>query len=705
MRILLAFPAIRLVAPFLFGVIGAAFALEYSTPSFQHVLLALALWAVAAIVLLIWPFKAEKGSLFGGLAMVLIMAGGALLLVSVSGQVYPAHLNNAAPDGPQTFLITVDGEVHDKPKSYKLEGDAVRADGMHFGRLLIYVDRDSLAALIGHGDKLLIHAKLTEVKPSGNPNEFNYPRYLRFHHIHHQAYLPSGTWQTVEVGTGSPRRFFIALRRKMMNVLSRAGLSGDAHAVAAALVLGYKADLEQSLVQAYAGAGATHVLAVSGLHVGIIYMIINGLLAFLTKLPHGKVIRAFITVILLIGYALLTGLSPSVSRAVTMFSFVALAKSFGRTGSIYNTLACSAIGLIVYDPLIVMQVGFQLSYSAVLGIVFLQPWMVKQLTFTNRAMDWVWGITCVSVSAQLATFPLGLLYFHQFPNLFFVSNLFVIPAATGVLVLGLATMVTQVWGPLLAFTGFILNKLIGAMNGLVEWIDKIPYAVAKGIDITVFETLLIYAIIVCAAWMFIFKELRLLIPVLSLGLLIVLTQTVEYGEQQRQQSLTVYNIRKETAIALTDGTRLQFIGSPDLLKNEQSMLFHVRHNWWAQGVKQEIEIPLSDREMNRPFRWNGFNIIILSKPEKEVVLELPDSLHLAVIHSVNWKDISAVAVQMPPMVVLSPALGHRTKEELKKAMPTSVSVWDVAQDGAFMLQPLPNEVGAVTSPSPPSPAR
>jgi competence protein ComEC len=686
MRLLLSFPAIRLVAPFLIGVIGAAFALEYATPSFTQLLLAFGLWAVTTAVLLIWPFKAEKRAVFGAVAMLVVLTGGSLLLFSVSGQIYPNHLTKTVSDTAQTYVITVDGEVLDKPKSYKVVGDAMSTDGKHFGRVLLYIQRDSLAALIGHGDKLLIHASLTKVRPSGNPNEFNYPRYLRFHHIHHQAYLPEGTWQLVEVETASLRRFFISLRREMLNVLKRAGLSDDEFAVAAALVLGYKADLEQSLVQAYAGAGATHVLAVSGLHVGIIYMIINWLLTILTKLPHGKVIRAVVTVILLVGYAILTGLSPSVTRAVTMFSFVAMAKSFGRTGSIYNTLACSAIGLIVYDPLIVMQVGFQLSYAAVLGIVFLQPWMVKQFEFKHRALDWVWGITCVSVSAQLATFPLGLLYFHQFPNLFFASNLFVIPAATGVLVLGLATMVTQVWGPLLAFTGLLLNWLIGAMNGLVEWIDKVPYAVASGIDITVLETLIIYTLIICAAWMLIFKELRLLIPVLALGLLLVLTQTVEYGEQQKQRSLTVYNIRKETALALTDGTQLQFIASSDLLVNEQSLLFHVRHHWWAQGVKRELEIPLSDDAMNRHFHWNGLNIIILTKPEKDAVLELPDSLHLAVIHAVNWKDIPDLAARLPPRVVLSAALGHRTRQELRNALSNTIDVWDVGQQGAFMLK-------------------
>ncbi|MCF8257897.1 MAG: ComEC family competence protein [Flavobacteriales bacterium] len=686
MRLLQAFPAIRLLVPFMVGVIGAAFALEQGTPTIYGLVIAFGLWCVFSLILLIWPFKAAKGTFFGGLAVLSMVAGGALLLFSVSGQVYPGHLTGQKSDTAGTYLVTVDGEVHDKPRSYRMEADAISADGQYFGRVLLYVQRDSLAARIGHGDRLLIHGQLARVRPAGNPNEFNYARYLRFHHIHHQAYLPQGTWQTVRTGSGSPIRFFIELRQHMLDVFHRAGLDGAEHAVAAALVLGYKADLEQSLVQAYAGAGATHVLAVSGLHVGIIYLVINWLLTVLTKLPNGERVRAILTVVILIAYAMLTGLSPSVTRAVAMFSFVALAKSFGRTGSIYNTLACSAIGLVIYDPLIVMQVGFQLSYAAVLGIVLLQPWLVQQFSFKHRAMDWVWGITCVSVAAQLATFPLGLLYFHQFPNLFFVSNLFVIPAATGVLVLGIVTMAAQVWDPLLAFIGLLLNGLIGALNGLVSYVDRIPYAVASGIDITVAETLIVYLLIACAAWLFISKEARMMIPVMALGIGLFFTQTFEYGRHRQQRSLTVYNIRKETAIAVTEGTRLEFMASPDLLGNEQSLLFHVRHHWWAQGVDREIHVPMPDSLMNRPFCWNGSNITIVARPMKGEVIVLPDSLDVAIIHSVNWKDVHELARQMPPLVILSSSLGQRTRATLREAIPDNVEVWDVESRGAFMLQ-------------------
>jgi competence protein ComEC len=523
MRLLLAFPVLRIILPFMVGVIAGAFLLDDSLPGAGTLYAFGGIWLLMLLGLALWP-KGTGVLLHGITAQLAALLGGVLLVCSVSDQLYPTHLSHR--DGAEgTWLFTVDGEPQDKPRSIAVRGTAISADGGSFGRVLLYLSKDSAVPGLAHGDRILFSGRLNPVRPSGNPNEFNYARYLRFHHIHHQTFVPSGHWEFVQQGPWSLRRFFISLRGSMLDVLRRSGLSGDDFAVAAALVLGYKADLEQSLVQAYAGAGATHVLAVSGLHVGIIYVIISGLLGFLTRIRHGERVRAGITVLLLVCYAMLTGLSPSVTRAVTMFSFVAVAKSLNRRGSIYNTLACSAIGLVILDPLIVMQVGFQLSYAAVLGIVLFQPPLTKLLKVENKWGEKVWEITCVSVAAQVSTFPLGLLYFHQFPNLFFVSNLFVIPAATLVLKAGLAAMVAQLWEPLLRFVGLVLHGLIGSMNWFVALFDRIPYAVTGGIDISIAETVLIYVLIGTVGWMFIGREVRMALPTLAVAVLLAVTQT------------------------------------------------------------------------------------------------------------------------------------------------------------------------------------
>lgn len=687
MRLLLAFPVLRVILPFVLGVISGAFVLDGHALGF-HFLVALGAMSLILVMALVLAPKSSVGlPVHGFAAQAAAFFGGLTLVCSVSDQLYPDHLVHEDLSEERTWVFTVDGETQDKPRSLSVRGDIVDADGAAYGRVLLYLAKDSLMSPLRHGDRLMLRAPLSLVQPAGNPNEFNYARFLRFHHIHHQAYVPHGEWMFLKKGDWSPRRFFIEVRQQMLDVLRRAGLSGENFAVAAALVLGYKADLEQTLVQAYAGAGATHVLAVSGLHVGIIYLIINSLLSFLSKLKHGDRIRAGMTVGILVGYAFLTGLSPSVTRAVTMFSFVAVAKSLNRRGSIYNTLACSAIGLIMFDPLIVMQVGFQLSYAAVLGIVIFQPWLAKQATFENKWADKVWEITCVSVAAQISTFPLGLLYFHQFPNLFFVSNLFVIPAATFVLQLGLVAMVAQVWNPLLAFVGLPLRWTIEGMNWLVGLFNAMPYAVTNGIDISIAETLLIYAFIGTTGWMLIGRQVRMLFPSLVAVVLLAITQTWERVEHDTQQELTVYNIRKETAIALMDGTRLNFLASDELAANEQSLLFHVRHHWWAMGMAKETHIPLNDSTLNRSFRWGGLDMAVIAVPPVGQRVELSDRLDIAIIHGIRWKDIPDLAARMPGTVVLSAAMGERTRQRIREFVPPSCRVWDVANDGAYRLNP------------------
>jgi competence protein ComEC len=678
------FPIVRVTLPVVSGVVTGAFLLELTDVQSWPIMALGTLWSILVAVLIVRSVISRETLHNGASFMFCAFIGGLLLVSSVTDRLYPAHLVHAQ-GSESIFLVTVEGEAQEKPKSLRILADATDLHGRHFGKVLLYLAKDSVTEDLGHGDRLLVRANLNPVEPVGNPNEFNYARYLRFHHIYHQSHVRQGQWELLETDQGSIRRLFINLRRNLLSAFQRAGLDGQEFAVASALVLGYKADLEQSLVQAYAGAGATHVLAVSGLHVGIIYLVVNWLLGFLTMMRHGERIRAVLNVLILFSYAALTGLSPSVTRAATMFASVALAKAFDRRVSIYNTLASSAFVLMIYDPLIVMQVGFQLSYAAVLGIVTLQPWLFNQYTPKGWLADKIWEITCVSVAAQIATFPLGLLYFHQFPNLFFVSNLFVIPAATGVLVLGIGLMAAQVWGPLLAFCGFLMKWLIRAMNALVGLFDHIPYAVTSGIDISVVETLLIYTLIIATAYMLIQREPRMLLSVTIIIGLLVASQTIEYHELQRQRSLTVYNIRKQTALSLMEGTSMKFIASTELQDNKQSLLFHVTHHWWARGVKNEQLVALDDSILNRPFKWLDKTVIIVGKSGPSSSLEMADGLDVAIIHSVNWKDIQGLAQQLPKLVVFSSALGHHTRQEIRKHLPDQTEVWDAAQQGAFTL--------------------
>jgi hypothetical protein len=223
------------------------------------------------------------------------------------------------------------------------------------------------------------------------------------------------------------------------------------------------------------------------------------------------------------------------------------------------------------------------------------------------------------------------------------------------------------------------------MNWLVEFVDKIPYAVAEGVDISIAETFLIYALVGSIAWMCIKQEVRMVLPMLGFTAFLLFTQTLEYQEHHDQKFLTVYNIRKQTAIALNEGTSVHFVAGDAVLTDEQSLLFHVKHHWWAHGIKKELLVSLSDSILNRPFAWNGKNLVILGEIPSNGKIAVPDSIDIAVIHSLNWNSIQTLAKELPKTVVISSSLGYRTKQELKRHLPAGSMLWDVAEQGAYTL--------------------
>src|SRR5690606_20870391 len=250
---------------------------------------------------------------------------------------------------------------------------------------------------------------LKDVPPPKNPNEFDFKRYLSYHLIHQQAYLKSTNWKLIQKAENSS---LIAtahqIRKNLIDKLNELGVKDEQLAVASALILGYKNDIDAQLQSAYSSAGAMHVLAVSGLHVGVIFILLNFIFGFLDKWKWGVYFKGVLIIICLWIYALITGLSPSVMRGATMFSFLVAAKTTKSNHVFFNTMAASALFLLIINPYLLMEVGFQLSYLAVIGIVVIHPYIYHLLYVKHWFLDKIWNITAVSIAAQIATFPLGL---------------------------------------------------------------------------------------------------------------------------------------------------------------------------------------------------------------------------------------------------------------------------------------------------------
>jgi len=679
-----AFPMVRLVLPFMAGIVLFSFLLEEVEFGTELILLGLLFAGILIASLAIAHGKGRRPHLFGLCLMPLLFLLGGLLTISGSNYVFPEHLNEEKlGNTAQVFSARVSEQPQVKEKSVKVVANLVDKTETMNGTALLYFQVDSASLYPKYGEELLIKTQLQPVLEVGNPNEFNYPRYLRFHDILFRGYVKSDDWKRLSRGSPGVTGWFADFRSKLIGKFKEAGLEGDELSVASALILGHRTELDKDLMAAYAGAGATHVLAVSGLHVGIVYLILNNLLRFLDRYKFGKILKTVLLIALLMGYAILTGLSASVSRAAVMFVFVAFGKAMDRDSNIFNTLAASAFFLLLYDPMMIMQVGFQLSYLAVIGIVVIHPILFNLKTVENRLADWIWSISCVSIAAQIVTFPLGLLYFHQFPNLFLLSNLVVIPAATLILYLGFGLLVFGLWTPLLPVFGFLLKWVILILNQVVVWIEQIPYSVLSGIDISTVEALMIYFIIL-GILVFIIQQQRIGFY-LSLGVafIFMIFQTVEVYEQKNQEFITFYNVKGQTAVALVNGTEVTFISRKELYENEQAMLFHIRHHWWNKGIEDEKFIELNDSLMNRRLAWGGKSLAILNlKDSSGLKMLQEENITHFIVDASDWKNCQTLS-ELNGELIISNRFGFKTADRIRHLNPEKARF--VSEIGALTI--------------------
>ncbi len=455
------------------------------------------------------------------------------------------------------------------------------------GRVNAYFDKE-VGANLTYGDLVLLQGNPVATAPPANPGEFDYSNYLTYQNIRFQQFA-GDKFQLI--GHSAPNPFVeksIPIRdycaRQVMEYIPNA----KARAVILALVLGVKDELDNELIQSFSATGAMHVLAVSGLHVGIIYAIIFGLLKYLRL--HRRKYRwwmAIISVSILWCYALITGLSPSVLRAVTMFTFVALGRALFRKGNIYNTLSLSALALLLFNPYLIMSVGFQLSFLAVFGIVFLHPKIYGLLVVNNWLLDKIWSITCVSIAAQVATGPLSMLYFHQFPTYFLLSNLFIIPAAFAILIGGLVLLATS-WFPFLAIAvGWLLNGFVKAINWLVFMASQLPNSTIDGIYFSILDTWLVYAMLVGLIFYSISRRLKYLKLSLVCAMAFAISQIGHFTPYSTSYELSVLDVNNGSVIDFRVGHEGLLIADEEFLKDPERQKFHLHGKRLIAGVEQQ----------------------------------------------------------------------------------------------------------------------
>lgn len=364
------------------------------------------------------------------------------------------------------------------------------------GKILLSLLKDSIAQPLIVDDEILVFAKPKAIYKPLNPYQFNYAEYMSEMGIYHQIQIGTDKVLPSRSSSRTVKGIAADIRNNIIQKLEKSNFDAKELNIIKALLLGQRNDIDPETLNTYKNAGAIHILALSGLHIGILLLLLEFLLKPLEKLPKGRHVKLIIIVLLLWGFAFIAGMSPSLIRAVCMFTFVAYALYLNRPTSTFNILALSLFFILLIQPQLLFSVGFQMSYAAVFSIVLFYPMLQRLVQSKYWLPNKIWQLLSLSIAAQLGVLPLSLYYFHQFPSLFFISNLVIVPFLGVILGMGILVIVLSLCNALPNFITHIYNTLIKAMNTIIQWVAEQEAFLFKGISMDKIQLVLGYTIIV-----------------------------------------------------------------------------------------------------------------------------------------------------------------------------------------------------------------
>lgn len=538
-------PLVRILIPFLSGIL-----FRLSLDGFeisQGLIFTVLVILILVIILLEKQWKNYLNNHYFGILVSLAFF--LLGVYTLNGKSFPGNDEPFEGEYHRALILTAPAE---KSKTYAVLLDLISDTSLNAHtstKILAYISKDNFSEEVAPGSIIQFTGRVSHHKPPRHPHQFDYGQYLRRKGISGTVYLPKKHYTVENRVSHNSLTLFRSLRSELLKTLEKKVPDREEHGILAALLLGDRSFLDPELRNEFADAGAVHILAVSGLHVGIIYLFVLSILKLI--LPKRRALSFFLILTILWIYAGITGFSPSVLRASTMFSFIALGKLSGKFGNIYNMIAASALVLLLVDPFLITQVGFQLSYLAVTGIVFFFPKLHGIWIVENKWMDKFWSLVCVSVAAQLATFPLSLYYFNQFPNYFLLTNMIAIPMATAILYSGLLWIIFLKVPFLSDLIGFFVVKFTWLLNQGVSFISALPHSKTENVYLSGFEVILLYSLIIAVSVFFLHPRKRSLRLAGAISVLVAIS--IEFRSIRNHLNEEIYfpNLRDNpTAIVL-----------------------------------------------------------------------------------------------------------------------------------------------------------
>jgi len=579
-------PFVRLVIPLMAGILLAYFfpyegLFSAAIPLSVTNLSMLAFFMFYYKRFVFYRFRWIGGLLLHGLILVV----GYWLTVYTSEKYDKEHFSLQKADA---FLAKITSEPKISGDISRFEARIVQSyfnekENSTTGRIIISIQSVSSKSIDHkYGDVLLISSSFNTIDPPYNPGEFDYKSYLANHQTYHQSFLKTDQQYLIDRRQGNPIiSFALAFRKRLVDKFYKYIPDKEAAAFASTLILGYRAELSRELIEAYSKTGAMHVLSVSGMHVGIVFLVLSAVLKFMDKTQNTRLTRAFLIISIVWFYALITGFSAPVCRAAVMLSFIVMGKALNKHQNTYNLIAISAFFLLLYNPFYLVDAGFQLSYLAVTGLVYFHPKIYQTIYVKNRPLDYLWSYSALSIAAQLATFPFSIYYFHQFPVYFLLSNLFLVFPVAVIMYAGFLFMFIP--SPMiLYYTGIILNWLITATNNSLYFIENLPYSSWDGIWVNTFECALICLVILFISYAF----RKMMLPIAVCLIILSVSLSLNWAENFNQDRIIFYNLRKKTGIAYISQGRSIIIS--DIEPSDKLINFSLLPAVKSRGSHKEI---------------------------------------------------------------------------------------------------------------------
>ena len=569
-----------------------------------------------------------------------------------------------------------------KPNTYykKFEAEVIQVDSVKTkGKILLNISNSDYTKILNVDAVLVSKPEIQSISKSLNPYQFNYKTYLEKQGIQEQIYLKEEDYLIHQSSQNTLIGYSDQFRNKVEKALKEYEFKPNELAVINALLLGKRVNISKDLLEDYANAGAIHILAVSGLHVGIILLILSFLLKPLEQIRNGKILKTILIVIFLWVFAFIAGLSASVIRAVTMFTFLAIGLFFNRKNIVLFSLISSLFFLLIFKPFFLFDVGFQMSYLAVFGIVILQPKIYKIWKPKYVILDKFWQLTTVSLAAQVGVLPLSLYYFHQFPGLFILSNLIIVPVLGLILMGGIVVILFALFNILPHFLASFYGKIISLMNNFVSWISNQEDFLFTEISLSLTLMFIIYLVIIFGISFFINRKPKRLVYVLISIIILQGFLLYEDHQQRNKDEFIVFHKSRNTIIGERRGAYLSIRHDLD------STFINQLNAITAYKVNQNVKVNTVENIPNI-FTFRNQKVLVV---DSLGVYKISDFKNQIILLKQSPKiNLERLIKKLTPKQIIADGSNYKSYVKRWKATSEKLDIpfYDTSKNGAFILK-------------------